>query len=1337
MLLSLVFKNFWDIFLSEKNQNPNLLNQCNVHERHLTDKLINHDAKSKQMKSKALKRKLRKRDMWKVVPNEELRRVIECLIKNEVDFKWLVEDNLMICITDENGVCKYSNKKLTDFLGLDENDIFANATPFSFKEIFKIDEKVFNKLHKTPFQVAIQESSVENLNAQERIIKTYCFFVEDDMDFKRNVFISIDITVQANADKVFDELLKQYQPFENPILIFDKKSRLLLYCNEKAEEKWGALAHSQHEIYLSDVFPKISESESSAFEWKDGETYLLNSFDGYFHKVNVKKLHTGDDYIVISCNQYLDNVLAPKLEEYFNEIYGFLGEGIQVVNSKNEVLYFNPAAFNIVSEVFPQVDETQMTNNLYKRADWDKIVENIKQGEAVKVIHELEFEGGKVNFELNYKSVSIQNTNFIITNINNLTKKVTKSYIVKEQDAKLKYLLSNFKDFLTIVDKEGKILFLSSGVNELMRLNEEELIAKPFVDIIHENDKVRFLQIFANPDVQPECNLFRICPDTSEKNFYVELKIEDRTADPLINGIVISCREVTEIKNNLNELNKQKELYKLLSQYSRDLICLHESNGDYIYLSKACEDMLGFKSSELENTSPYEMVHPEDVEKVKNEARKNKRKGIFENTFQYRLRKKDGAYIWVETYTKAIKDNFGRILKLQSSTRDITQQKLSEIALLKSDQQYKDLINYSQAIIATHDSEGRFISVNPYFEKKIGYNQEEVIGKKISYFLPDYHKSDFKNYLKNLKKKKSLIGIFKVLHRNGTPIYLRYHVFKVRGSDENPVYNTVAIDFTEQILIEKHLKTAKQKAEDTAKAKELFLANMSHEIRTPLNGILGLSSLLEKTNLDKQQREYLEVIQNSGDNLLVIINDILDLAKIESGKFNLEEIPFNLAQTIQKNLKPFYYKASAKGIELKLTNFCDEALCLKGDPHRLGQVIINLINNAIKFTNKGSIELVCKPLKTSAGKINLEFTVKDTGIGIPKTKLKSIFESFNQVKNHGFTGTGLGLSICKKLLELQNGSIKAESKLNEGSTFTFQIPFSLVKDNLVKSNAIKIEEIDYSHIIKNAKVLVAEDNTVNQYLIRSILESWNIDYELADNGLMAWEMYNEKKFDLLLLDIEMPGLTGLQLIKKIRKMSDKKKALVPAIALTANAFEGQKYSCLSAGMNNYLSKPFKEKDLIKLISETLTPASRKKSKKVSKEESLMKDYQTKRKVKDDKSLNQKSMVNYNLENISEITGGDSEMMNQILGLFIETVPQTFKELKEAVTKKEWSTAGARAHKLKGSIVTIGAEPTTDLILNMEIDFKNEQNLENAEKRVDEVSVQLTYLIDEFKKKITG
>jgi signal transduction histidine kinase/DNA-binding NarL/FixJ family response regulator len=455
------------------------------------------------------------------------------------------------------------------------------------------------------------------------------------------------------------------------------------------------------------------------------------------------------------------------------------------------------------------------------------------------------------------------------------------------------------------------------------------------------------------------------------------------------------------------------------------------------------------------------------------------------------------------------------------------------------------------------------------------------------------------------------------------------------------------------------LNASEKKIREIAQIKEQFLANMSHEIRTPMNAILGFTNLLKKSKLDSHQHQYVEYIYSSGENLLTLINDILDLSKIEAGMMNIETSPFSLNGLVSSVEIMFRDKAKVKGLDLKVNIESHIPDTLSGDAVRLTQILINLLSNAIKFTEKGFVQMNVKEMKQSAEEVELAFSVQDSGVGIVPDMRQSIFDRFQQADaetTRRFGGTGLGLSIVKQLVDLQKGSIQVNSEAGKGSEFIVTLTFKILHDN----EASFVISDDVPHLaVSGQRILVAEDNIMNQQLIRHLMKQWNINYVLANNGKEAIEALKRGSFSLILMDIQMPEMDGYTATLAIRNELEDD---IPIIAMTAHAMVGERERCLGYGMNDYISKPVKEAELYNILQ---TYA---------------------KEVRGVSNLNGQII---DLKYLKDLSAGDTEFENTIIRQFIVQMPDELQLLDEAIRVKNMIQIKGLAHGLKSTVAYMG------------------------------------------------
>ncbi|MEZ0486670.1 hybrid sensor histidine kinase/response regulator [Fibrella aquatica] len=630
---------------------------------------------------------------------------------------------------------------------------------------------------------------------------------------------------------------------------------------------------------------------------------------------------------------------------------------------------------------------------------------------------------------------------------------------------------------------------------------------------------------------------------------------------------------------------------------------------------------------------------------------------------------------------------------------DITKRKIAENASVRLKEKYQRIIENMNLGLIEVDLEERIVYTNHSFCAMSGYEPDDLLGRVATEILLKGQNIDFMRD-KNESRLRGSMDTYEVAIKNkrgeamwwlvsGAPLYSE--TGEVIGS------TGIHLDITNQKQLESELRVAKQEAERSSHAKELFLANMSHEIRTPMNAILSLGQQLTKTTLTDHQQFFLGMINTAARNLLVIINDILDFSKIEAGQLSLEHIGFNMTDLLQRAVHVMSENARQKDLQLSMQVAPDLAPVLMGDPYRLTQILLNLLGNSIKFTEKGSVQVRCNV--RAVGNCQLvTLSINDTGIGMDATFKENLFSKFTQEDasiGRRYGGTGLGMSITKQLVDLMGGTIEVDSTKNKGTTIKVHLSFPVGDEE--NSPVATKQSCQDTGILGGKRVLVVEDNDMNRLVATTILASYGVIVLEAADGLKALEILRTDPIDLVLMDVQMPIMDGLEATRIIRQeISDS----IPILALTASAIRTEKEECYKAGMNDFLAKPFEEEELVdKLIKWVNAPETT-------------------------VEIGFKPL--YDLSKLETIGRGNQAFVQKMVRLFCTDAPDVAAQLKVAYHTQDYERVTYLAHQVKPSIDNMGLHAQKEVIREIEQLAVSEPT-----------SVELALLIDQFERAVLG
>ena len=648
-------------------------------------------------------------------------------------------------------------------------------------------------------------------------------------------------------------------------------------------------------------------------------------------------------------------------------------------------------------------------------------------------------------------------------------------------------------------------------------------------------------------------------------------------------------QDITERKIANDMLKEREDQFRTMAQAMPNQVWTALPDGKLNWFNQKIYDYSGLSYDDLVGDQWAHIIHPDDLEKTATAWSHAVETGENYET-QFRIRRHDGLYHWHIIRALPVKTKDGLVRWVGTNT-DIQDQKSATEAADDARAHLSLMLQSAQnyAIISL-DNDGQVVVWNQGAERIFGYEPHEIIGQPVSLiFTPEDRTHDVPSHELNMA---ALNGIASDerwhLRKNGERFYVSGTMASMRDEHGHVRgYIKIARDMTDERHAQEALIEARNAAEAANIAKTEFLANMSHEIRTPMNAVIGLSNILASSQpLTQKQREFIKTLQMSADSLLSLINDLLDIAKIEARTVELENVPFSLTQMVQEVISMMGVRVREKGLTFTSNSECVKQQMFMGDPTRLRQIILNLCSNAIKFTEQGGvhINIGCEN-NANTGDYQVYISVKDTGIGIPSDKIETIFHKFIQADssiNRKYGGTGLGLAITKTLTEIMGGSLNVESELGQGSCFTVTIPLRIASDLDVQTAGLSLADIMQQSITVDISrtVLLVEDYPPNVLVATTFLESFGYTCDVANNGHEAIEKVKTGIYTAALMDVQMHGMNGLEATRLIRELEHQHgKSRMPIIGMTAHALMGDKEKCLAVGMDDYIAKPFNPAEL--------------------------------------------------------------------------------------------------------------------------------------------------------------
>jgi len=898
---------------------------------------------------------------------------------------------------------------------------------------------------------------------------------------------------------------------------------------------------------------------------------------------------------------------------------------------------------------------------------------------------------------------------------------------LREKDYLYRTLVEGMDEGVIIVNRDLKISYANPQFLKKTGYSLDELVGKdPIAHLFLKDEQAGILK-------QREILL------TGEKNtFETKLLKKDGSilwthvsGTPLLDanknylGSINILLDITERKMMEENLKESEERTRLIIESALDAVIIIDIEGIVTHWNNQARGIFGWTENEAIGEALSNLIIPENYRAAHERGIKHYLKTghgpVLNQRIEITGQHKSGHIFPVELTIQSLKHN--NKIFFSAFVRDITEPNKAKIDLETTSKRLETLIINLQSGILLEDENRNIIITNQEFCDTFGIPAppKDLIGmdcsdsaKQSSHLLanPNQFIESIADVLKDREARIDERVEFadgRVFDRDYIPIFSNDQYFGHLWQYKN---------ITDKIKYQDELKIAKQTAEDANISKSRFLANTSHEIRTPLNAIYGFSKLLDETDKSEEQKKYISGIKTSSHNLLNVVNDVLDFSKIESGETKLDFTACDLSEIFNQLFQTFEFRAEEKEIQLSFNIDSNIHSFIFADIAKLNQVFLNLLSNAIKFTQKGWVKFECLLESNTKNEETIRFIVSDTGIGIDKNNQANIFENFKQEDEsttRKYGGTGLGLAISKQLVQLMGGEIQVESTKGAGSRFFFDLVFkkAKTKDLEQKATHIVIDE----ELLKGKRVLLVEDNEFNQIIAISMLEKWQVDIDTAENGKIAIEKLKSQKYDLILMDKQMPIMDGIQASKIIRQEMNLK---VPIIALTANVLKGVISACKEAGMNDYISKPFEPEHLFHKIVSILNLNG-------SSNLELGENHLKSKKQMPDRLLD--------LSKLEKMMNNEDQMVNRMLVRFNDLTPNYIDDLHKAYNDQNWDKLSKIAHKIKPSINLVGVESLYTDFINLEAFALDEKELKSIPEIMDRINIYMPQMFQEIEEKL--
>ena len=1086
-----------------------------------------------------------------------------------------------------------------------------------------------------------------------------------------------------------------------------------------------------------------------------GETFLQDRLQGFLQKdplrlelnlpqgeiLDLRQAPIPDGGVVVTLTDVSEQKLAAAEIHERGERLGLALEGGNLgfwdVDLQNESMVVNERWGNMLGYTLAEVDPIirKIWLDTLHPDDRDRVLE---VGNAYRT--------GKINkYEVEYRAIAkngevrwLSSRGAIVAwdkhgvplrmvgTVADFTERKLMEEMIKAREKQVSNLLESAPDAMVVANSDGIVTMINRQTELLFGYKREEIIGQSVEMLLpehiresHPNNRQQYIN---NPEARPMGSgreLTALSKDGRE--IPVEVSLSPIESDE---GMMVasSLRDITERKNMEADLAKSREQLQSILDNSPALIYAKDMDGRYFLVNKQWSEILRLASEDVLGKTDLEIFPAEIAEAfVKNDKKvlqSCQALQLEEHTVQ-----EDGTHTYI-SFKFPLFDPQGEPYGVCGISQDITRLKVAEIKLA-------DQLAFTQALVDTipypvfyKGADTRFLGCNRAYEDAFAMKREDFIGKRVVDL--DYLSEEARrNYQKEDEETIKSIGN---IHRemvipfaDGKAHHTLYWVqaFRKKDGTLGGLVGTL-VDIEDQKKAEQAMSEAKELADAANQAKSDFLANMSHEIRTPMNAIIGMSHLALESELTSRQRNYIQKVHRSAESLLGIINDILDFSKIEAGKLDMEVIDFHLEDVFDNLTNLVGFKVEEKGVALRFDSDPAMPTALMGDPLRLGQILTNLANNAVKFTEEGEIVIRVRMLERAGERVTLHFQVQDSGIGMTPQQQEKLFKSFSQADSsttRKYGGTGLGLTISKRLTEIMGGRIWVESVAGKGSIFQFTVILQVQEKPSRRGDSgdERAGKVDYAlRVIRGAHLLLVEDNDINQELALELLANGGITADVAANGQEALDKLAVNSYDGVLLDIQMPIMDGYTTAKEIRKQERFRE--LPVIAMTANAMAGDREKVLAVGMNDHIAKPINVSNMFITMARWITPR-----------DPLAPTANLQRAVANPEITSDTipPLPGINTTAGLATTQGNQKLYLRLLKKFRQGQSDFANEFSTALAAEDHTAATRIAHTLKGVAGNLGARGVQEVAKHLEAAVASKTPTPEIEKRLVDVMVELT------------